>query len=126
MWEDMTLALIGDQFDEDEGIVGIVLSVRGQEDILSVWSDREVVAGGASALRDKLLGVLGLGQSAAASALEYKSNRSLLESAAQKSTKASQGYHPAPGHHEGNGQSHGHGHHDRHHSSHGRSQRDRS
>ena len=35
------MALIGDQFDEEEGIVGMVLSVRGQEDILSVWSDRE-------------------------------------------------------------------------------------
>lgn len=41
LWEDSILALIGDQFDEEEGIVGMVLSVRGQEDILSVWSDRE-------------------------------------------------------------------------------------
>jgi translation initiation factor 4E len=41
LWEDSILSLIGDQFDEEEGIVGMVLSVRGQEDILSVWSDRE-------------------------------------------------------------------------------------
>lgn len=121
----MTLALIGDQFEEDEGIVGIVLSVRGQEDILSVWSDREVTGGGGSALRDKLLGVLGLSANAAASALEYKSNRSLLESAAQKSTKAASSgdYHRAPGsHHDANGgghERHGHGHFHR-------SQRDRS
>ncbi len=41
LWEDAILALIGDQFDEEDGIVGMVLSSRSQEDILSVWSDRE-------------------------------------------------------------------------------------
>ncbi len=41
LWEDAVLALIGDQFEDDEGIVGMVLSSRSQEDILSVWSDRE-------------------------------------------------------------------------------------
>jgi hypothetical protein len=41
LWEDAVLALIGDQFEEEDGIVGMVLSSRSQEDILSVWSDRE-------------------------------------------------------------------------------------
>lgn len=31
------LALIGDQFDEEDHVCGCVLSVRSQEDIVSVW-----------------------------------------------------------------------------------------
>lgn len=52
LWEDSILSLIGDQFDEEEGIVGMVLSVRGQEDILSVWSDRERDGGAGADLVD--------------------------------------------------------------------------
>jgi translation initiation factor 4E len=38
-WEDLLLALIGDQFvDCGEEICGTVLSVRNGEDILSVWT----------------------------------------------------------------------------------------
>ena len=37
-WEDLLLAIIGDQFGEaGEEICGAVLSVRNGEDILSVW-----------------------------------------------------------------------------------------
>ncbi|KAJ9100985.1 hypothetical protein QFC19_005381 [Naganishia cerealis] len=85
LWEDSILALIGDQFDEDEGIVGMVLSVRGQEDILSVWSDREREGGGGSekadTVRDKLINLLGLPPT---TVCDYKSNRAQLETAAQK------------------------------------------
>ncbi|GHJ90357.1 hypothetical protein NliqN6_6759 [Naganishia liquefaciens] len=86
LWEDSILSLIGDQFDEEEGIVGMVLSVRGQEDILSVWSDREREGGTGSELvdtvRDKLITLLGLPPT---TVCDYKSNRSQLETAAQKS-----------------------------------------
>lgn len=32
------LAIIGDQFDVDDEICGAVLSIRGSEDIISVWN----------------------------------------------------------------------------------------
>jgi translation initiation factor 4E len=35
------MALIGDQFEESDGVVGCVLSVRQTEDILSVWVEEE-------------------------------------------------------------------------------------
>lgn len=38
LWEDLMLALIGDQFDEKDYVCGCVLSVRAQEDIISVWN----------------------------------------------------------------------------------------
>ncbi|KAI3690763.1 hypothetical protein L2E82_48970 [Cichorium intybus] len=37
-WEDLVLALVGDQLDYSDNICGIVLSVRFNEDILSVWN----------------------------------------------------------------------------------------
>jgi len=37
-WEDLVLAVIGEQFDVGDEICGIVLSIRFQEDILSVWN----------------------------------------------------------------------------------------
>ncbi|KAJ9099161.1 hypothetical protein QFC21_004041 [Naganishia friedmannii] len=90
LWEDSILALIGDQFDEEEGIVGMVLSVRGQEDILSVWSDREREGGVGSekpdTVRAKLINFLGLPPT---TVCDYKSNRAQLEIAAQKAAALS-------------------------------------
>lgn len=38
-WEDLLLAVIGDQFAEaSEDVCGVVLSVRNGEDILSIWT----------------------------------------------------------------------------------------
>ena len=38
-WEDLLLAIVGDQFGEaGEEVNGAVLSVRGGEDVLSVWT----------------------------------------------------------------------------------------
>lgn len=38
-WEDLLLAIIGDQFAEaGEEVCGAVLSVRSGEDVLSVWT----------------------------------------------------------------------------------------
>ena len=38
-WEDLLLAMIGDQFNEaSEEVCGAVLSVRNGEDILSIWT----------------------------------------------------------------------------------------
>ncbi len=37
-WEDLILAIIGEQFDVGNEICGAVVSVRGTEDIISVWN----------------------------------------------------------------------------------------
>ncbi|GFP79864.1 eukaryotic translation initiation factor ncbp [Phtheirospermum japonicum] len=53
-WEDLVLALVGGQLDSGDNICGAVLSIRINEDILSVWnrnaSDRQAVMG----LRDAI------------------------------------------------------------------------
>ncbi|KAK4451847.1 translation initiation factor eIF 4e-like domain-containing protein [Podospora aff. communis PSN243] len=41
-WEDLLLAIIGDQFSEaSEEVCGVVLSVRNGEDIISIWARSE-------------------------------------------------------------------------------------
>lgn len=37
-WENLILALLGDQFDVGDDICGAVVSVRFQEDIISIWN----------------------------------------------------------------------------------------
>mmetsp|Transcript_27460 Transcript_27460/g.107465 ORF Transcript_27460/g.107465 Transcript_27460/m.107465 type:complete len:98 (-) Transcript_27460:515-808(-) len=37
-FEDMSICLIGEQFDEYETVNGLALSVRYQEDVLSLWT----------------------------------------------------------------------------------------
>ncbi|CAO3682340.1 unnamed protein product [Rhizopus stolonifer] len=37
-WELLVLAIIGDQFEVDDEICGAVLSIRGSEDIISLWN----------------------------------------------------------------------------------------
>mmetsp|Transcript_53017 Transcript_53017/g.133309 ORF Transcript_53017/g.133309 Transcript_53017/m.133309 type:complete len:188 (-) Transcript_53017:64-627(-) len=37
-WEDLLIAIVGDQFDVGDEICGIVMSIRFQEDIISVWN----------------------------------------------------------------------------------------
>ncbi|EHA8588440.1 eukaryotic translation initiation factor NCBP [Cocos nucifera] len=53
-WEDLVLALVGDQLDYGDDVCGAVLSIRFNEDILSVWnrnaSDHQAVM----ALRDSI------------------------------------------------------------------------
>jgi translation initiation factor 4E len=41
LWEDLILALIGDQYEDEDEVCGCVLSVRIQEDIISVWNKDE-------------------------------------------------------------------------------------
>lgn len=37
-WENLVMAIIGDQFDVQDEICGAVLSIRNSEDIISVWN----------------------------------------------------------------------------------------
>lgn len=52
-WEDLVLALVGDQLDYGDSICGAVLSIRFNEDILSVWI-RNASDNQAMALRDSI------------------------------------------------------------------------
>ncbi|KAI9434544.1 eukaryotic translation initiation factor 4E class II [Russula earlei] len=87
IWEDLVLALIGDQFagvaptheDEWPEICGCTISVRQNEDILSVWNriDEPKLR---ERIRDRIRAVLHLPQS---TIMEYKSNN---DSMADKSS----------------------------------------
>ena len=47
MWEDLLLGVIGEQFTYPDEITGIVISIRNNQDTISVWnrsgSDLEVI-----------------------------------------------------------------------------------
>lgn len=114
LYEALLFALIGDQFDETERVVGCVLSVRQQEDLISVWVEEEGEAVKSGALRyvhvqyhrwslshdsdkrqtgltmarDKLLTLLSL---PATTTCEYRSNKTMLEAAAMKDAPATAG-----------------------------------
>lgn len=38
LWEDLVLAVIGDQFTYPNEINGIVISIRGNQDTISIWN----------------------------------------------------------------------------------------
>ncbi|KAG9037527.1 hypothetical protein FRB95_005109 [Tulasnella sp. JGI-2019a] len=71
LWEDLVLAVIGDQFDSEDGISGVVLSVRSAEDILSVWNRDDKDAEAKGRIRDMIRRALGLPKE---TIMEYKSN----------------------------------------------------
>ena len=37
-WEELLLAVVGEQFDVGDEVCGLVVSIRYQEDIISVWN----------------------------------------------------------------------------------------
>ncbi|KAK9664652.1 hypothetical protein RND81_14G058500 [Saponaria officinalis] len=53
-WEDLVLALVGDQLDYGEDVCGAVLSVRFNEDIVSVWNKNASDHQAVMALRDAI------------------------------------------------------------------------
>ncbi|CAI9737050.1 eukaryotic translation initiation factor 4E type 2-like isoform X1 [Octopus vulgaris] len=59
-WENLILAMLGEQFMVGEEICGAVLSVRYQEDILSLWNRTANDAITTSRIRDTLKRVLNL------------------------------------------------------------------
>lgn len=75
LWEDLVLAIIGDQFDVEDGICGCVLSVRGNEDILSVWNGDDKDAEAKNRIREGIRKTLNLPP---ATQMEYKSNNDSL------------------------------------------------
>ncbi|KAA0201356.1 hypothetical protein HAZT_HAZT001084 [Hyalella azteca] len=75
-WENLLLAVVGEQFDVGDEICGIVVCVRNQEDTLSIWnktaSDQRLVEG----IRKKLVEVLQLPSN---TLMEYKSHTQAMK-----------------------------------------------
>jgi translation initiation factor 4E len=58
-WEDLVLALIGGQFDEEEEITGLVFSTRYQKDLISIWC-KSTEAKTTKKIQDAIRRILGL------------------------------------------------------------------
>ncbi|KAF2418382.1 IF4E-domain-containing protein [Tothia fuscella] len=87
-WEDLLLAMIGDQFDRaSDEVCGAVLSVRAQEDVLSIWTKLD--GGRNTVIRQVIYRTLNL---PADTALIFKSHddsiaqRSAIDQARQEKT----------------------------------------
>lgn len=76
LWEDLILALIGDQFEDEDEVCGCVLSVRIQEDIISIWNKDEGNSQVLTRIRETARRVLNLPASAV---FEYKSHNESLQ-----------------------------------------------
>ena len=74
-WEDLLLALVGGQMFTNEGlesqVCGAVMSVRFQEDIISVWTKDATDLNAKTAIRDALKSALHLQSSVV---MEYKAH----------------------------------------------------
>ena len=68
-WEDVLLAILGGQFRVGDEICGCVLSVRYQEDILSIWNRSADSRRVCMQIRDTMRSVMGLPLEAT---MEYK------------------------------------------------------
>ncbi|KAI1716688.1 eukaryotic initiation factor 4E domain-containing protein [Ditylenchus destructor] len=76
IWENLLLAMIGEQFLVGEEICGAVCSVRNQEDIVSLWNRTADSPGVTNRIRDTLRRVLNLPVNAV---LEYKRHDDCLK-----------------------------------------------
>jgi len=78
-WEEMILAIIGEQFEHSEDICGVVISSRSTgDDVLSVWNRTAADESIVNSIKEKIKQVLGL---PASWTVEYKAhNQSLAES----------------------------------------------
>lgn len=85
LYESLLMALVGDQFDESDAVVGLVLSVRQPEDILSLWVEEEGDGVKSGALREKIIRLLSLPPS---TTCEYRPFRALLDVAGQPKAQA--------------------------------------
>ncbi|XP_034246010.1 eukaryotic translation initiation factor 4E type 2-like isoform X2 [Thrips palmi] len=75
-WENLVLAMLGEQFMVGEEICGAVVSIRFQEDIISVWNRTASDQGTTARIRDTLRRVLNLPPN---TILEYKTHNDSLK-----------------------------------------------
>ncbi|XP_028654034.2 eukaryotic translation initiation factor 4E type 2-like isoform X2 [Erpetoichthys calabaricus] len=86
-WENIILAMLGEQFMVGEEICGVVVSIRFQEDILSIWNKTANDQVTTSRIRDTLRRVLNLPPN---TIMEYKThNDSLKDNSSFRNTKIS-------------------------------------
>uniref|UniRef100_UPI003AAC6A44 eukaryotic translation initiation factor 4E type 2-like isoform X2 n=1 Tax=Centroberyx gerrardi TaxID=166262 RepID=UPI003AAC6A44 len=84
-WENIILAMLGEQFMVGEEICGVVVSIRFQEDILSIWNKTSSDQTTTSRIRDTLRRVLNLPPN---TIMEYKThNDSLRDNSSFRNTK---------------------------------------
>ncbi|XP_023650642.1 eukaryotic translation initiation factor 4E type 2-like [Paramormyrops kingsleyae] len=84
-WENIILAMLGEQFMVGEEICGVVVSVRFQEDILSIWNRTANDHMTTSRIRDTLRRILNLPPN---TIMEYKThNDSLRDNSSFRNTK---------------------------------------
>lgn len=60
LWENLLMAMLGEQFMVGEEICGAVVSVRFQEDIISIWNKTSSDNGVNNRIRDTFKRVLNL------------------------------------------------------------------
>lgn len=102
-WENLLLAALGNtlvepgvvEFDE---ILGVVISVRREEDILSVWTRRSDDENAQQAVKQAMVKVLGLDED---SKIEYKVHSDSIKTGAEKQALYEQ-THAHHGHHNNN------------------------
>ncbi|GFY11990.1 eukaryotic translation initiation factor 4E type 2 [Trichonephila clavipes] len=83
-WEDLMLAILGEQFMVGEEICGAVVSIRFQEDIISVWNKTANDQNTTIRIRDTLKRVLNLPPN---TIMEYKThNNSLRDKSSFRNT----------------------------------------
>uniref|UniRef100_A0A8C1PK76 Uncharacterized protein n=1 Tax=Cyprinus carpio TaxID=7962 RepID=A0A8C1PK76_CYPCA len=75
-WENIILAMLGEQFMVGEEICGVVVSIRFQEDILSIWNKTANDQVTTSRIRDTLRRVLNLPPN---TIMEYKTHNDSLK-----------------------------------------------
>ncbi|XP_069685479.1 eukaryotic translation initiation factor 4E type 2 isoform X1 [Periplaneta americana] len=75
-WENLVLAMLGEQFMVGEEICGAVVSIRYQEDIISVWNKTASDSSTTARIRDTLRRVLNLPPN---TVLEYKTHNDSLK-----------------------------------------------
>ncbi|XP_059831210.1 eukaryotic translation initiation factor 4E type 2-like isoform X1 [Hypanus sabinus] len=77
-WENIILAMLGEQFMVGEEICGVVVSIRFQEDIISVWNKTASDQATTARIRDTLRRVLNLPPS---TIMEYKTHTDSIKCA---------------------------------------------
>lgn len=83
-WENLILAILGEQFMVGEEICGAVISIRYQEDIISVWNKTSSDQATTIRIRDTLKRVLNLPPN---TIMEYKThNNSLRDNSSFRNT----------------------------------------
>ncbi|UYV81009.1 EIF4E2, partial [Cordylochernes scorpioides] len=75
-WEDLLLAILGDQFTVGDEICGAVISIRLQEDIISVWNRTANEPATTNQIRETLKRVLALPPN---TIMEYKTHNDSLK-----------------------------------------------